>query len=170
MLQAFSLTGLPDYSTVNCHCKRTFVRVNAPWTEKLSVYYDKLRSRRHFYHENMFFWIGIMRLVWQKRQYITKASRSSRFSDRLNARRIWTQNWELGALPQTPKFSRHFEYRESQRKSQMSLWLSRLFTSSIPPQDVLPQSLILLLWGICSITHPWLLSSSLWKKGYSCQT
>ena len=59
----------------------------------------------------------------------------------------------LGALPQTPKFLRHFEYRESQRKSQMFHWLSRSFTQNIPYQFVLPHSLIPLLSGMDNMPH-----------------
>lgn len=59
----------------------------------------------------------------------------------------------LGALPQTPKFLRHFEYRESQRKSQIFHWLSRSFTQNIPYQFVLPHSLIPLLSGMDNMPH-----------------
>ena len=59
----------------------------------------------------------------------------------------------LGALPQTPKFLRHFEYRESQRKSQIFHWRSRSFTQNIPYQFVLPHNLIPLLSGIDNMLH-----------------
>ena len=41
----------------------------------------------------MSWWAVIMRLVWQKRQYRSEASGSSCFSDRVNARRIFSINF-----------------------------------------------------------------------------
>ena len=89
----------------------------------------------------MFWWARIMRLVWQKRQYHPEASRSSCFSDILNAAKIsawilfavrllfWNQlrlfclknpsfsHMALGAPPWNPKFLRHRNTGKAKEKA-----------------------------------------------------